>query len=290
MKLSTCVLTFGFISVAIGSSNIASEGTATQVDTYGSSPAWLAIDGITDGNFKEHPGTHTISRGKNAWWRLTFRSEYIIEEIRIWNRLDCCTLRLKGVTVWVGDKQVGRIESGDHFHRFPNINAIAAEITIKGFDEKDGYLSFAEVEVFGESYPWKNIANKGKAVQAGNLETIRGIAELAIDGNTNGMFAYRSVTHTKSKGSSAWWLLKFDNVRYIKFLIIYNRMDDCCTHWLDGVTINVNMKQVGEVCFKPGQVSYIFDIDEWSSEIKIIGGISSGHITLAEVKVFGHKI
>jgi len=285
MKLSYgLALVYFLVANVIGFSNIASEGTASQSDTCCGGSPWLAIDGNKNGDYKGKSVTHTSSGGEKAWWRLTFASEYIVDEIRIWNRLDCCSERLKGFEVWVGPKYVGRIESSLAFYRFPKITAIASDITIKGGKDSN-VLSLAEVEVFGKCYRWSNIAYKGTASESATLPNdLRPIPELAIDGNTDGIWEHRSVTHTTGKNAS--WRLKFDSVRYIKFLIIYNRMDNHSDR-LDGVTINMNKKKVGEVCYKVGKWSYVFEIDVWSSEIIIAGPT---YLSLAEVKVFGHQL
>jgi len=279
-------LVYFLVANVIGFSNIASEGTASQSDAHPDGPSWLAIDGDKNGLWKGKSVTHTISTGEKAWWRLTFASEYIIDEIRVWNRLDCCSERLKGATIWVGPKYVGSVGSAGAFFRFPKITAVASEITIKAGKGKDNYLMLAEVEVFGECYRWSNIAYKGTASESATLaHALVPVPELAIDGNTDGIWEHRSVTHTTDK--NPWWRLKFDSVRYIKFLIIYNRMGCSYSDRLDGVTINMNMKKVGEVCYKAGKWSYVFEIDVWSSEIMIVGPT---YLSLAEVKVFGHKI
>merc|ERR1719233_1549788 len=189
------------VAKVIGFSNIASEGTAFQSDVAHGGFPWRAIDGNKDGLWKGNSVTHTYSKGEKAWWRLTFAAEYIIEEIRVWNRVDADGLR--GATVWVGPKYVGTVKAAGNFFRFPKISAVASEITIKG-SSATSHIMIAEVEVFGECYRWSNIAYKGTASQSTTLShNVLPIAELAIDGNIDGIFTHRSVSHTTSTG--AWW-------------------------------------------------------------------------------------
>lgn len=281
MKLSSFTLALIYISGAIGYSNIASEGIASQSDVAHGGDAFRAIDGNTNPEWKYSSVTYTATQGKTAWWRLTFSSDYVIDEVRIWNRFDHAD-HIIGATVYVGDKYIGRVDKAKSIYRFLKIAEVASEITIKG---GTGYLMLAEVEVFGESYCWSNIANKGIAVQSKNLSPTQGLAEVAIDGNTYGHYSGRSVT--AADGSNQWWKLQFDEERYIKFIVIYNRVD-AHTVDLNGASIILNGKQVGEVCHKVGRVSYVFDVDERTKEIKIVGG--TGRLMLAEVKVFGYKI
>ena len=63
----------------------------------------LAIDGNTDGRWASKSVTHTAKTGKDAWWRLDFSQTYHVSKISIWNRVDCCSERLNGVTVRVDD-------------------------------------------------------------------------------------------------------------------------------------------------------------------------------------------
>jgi len=53
-----------------------------------------------------------------------------------------------------------------------------------------------------------------------------GIANRAIDGNTDGTFGNESVTHTEP-GSQPWWQVDLGAVESISTITIYNRTD-CC--------------------------------------------------------------
>ena len=50
----------------------------------------------------------------------------------------------------------------------------------------------------------KNIAGEGKASQSNNYSSKYGLARVAIDGNKDGRWGSRSVTHTSKTGKAAW--------------------------------------------------------------------------------------
>ena len=91
-----------------------------------------------------------------------------------------------------------------------DVNDGLKRITING---GNSYLSLAEVEVFGYAKPefdsYKNIAGEGKASQWDNGHVKYGLAHLAIDGNTDGRWQSKSVTHTTKIGKDAWRSLDF---------------------------------------------------------------------------------
>lgn len=85
---------------------------------------------------------------------------------------------------------------------------------------KGKILSLAEVEVFSHG---KNIAPQGTATQ--HSTDFAGPPELAIDGNTNGDYQKKSVTHTKIT-DDPWWELDLGAVVPIETVTIHNRTDN----------------------------------------------------------------
>ncbi len=83
----------------------------------------------------------------------------------------------------------------------------------------DKFLQLAEVEVFSGD---TNIALKGKASQKSTYPG--GPAKNANDGNTNGNFNAKSVSHTES-GSDLWWEVDLGSLREIDRVVIWNRTD-----------------------------------------------------------------
>ncbi|WP_144059951.1 DUF1553 domain-containing protein [Rhodopirellula sallentina] len=69
--------------------NVALAGTASQSTNYTSGEAALAIDGNTDGMYRQSNSvTHTSLNGHNPWWQVDLGSAQPVESIVIWNRTD----------------------------------------------------------------------------------------------------------------------------------------------------------------------------------------------------------
>ena len=81
-------------------------------------------------------------------------------------------------------------------------------------------LSLAEVQVFSGG---TNIALSGKAIQ--DSMASGGPPENAIDGNTDGNYASKSVTHTKTV-DDPWWEVDLGSMQPIHRIAIWNRTDN----------------------------------------------------------------
>ena len=94
-------------------------------------------------------------------------------------------------------------------------------------------LSLAEVEVFAGG---ENLARQGKATQSST--DYNGPPELAIDGNTDGVFEKKSVTHTGTE-ANPWWELDLQQVRPFDRIQVWNRTDGSVGSRLAGARILV---------------------------------------------------
>lgn len=83
--------------------NVALNKPATQVSTYSTAVAGLAVDGNTDGAFWNGSVTHTAT-GAHDWWQLDLGSSYSLATVKVWNRTDCCGDRLATFYVFVSDQ------------------------------------------------------------------------------------------------------------------------------------------------------------------------------------------
>ena len=61
-----------------------------------------ATDGNKNSNYYGLSCTHT-NRDQNPWWRVDLGGRHIIGNVKITNRGDCCSSRLRNVEVRVGD-------------------------------------------------------------------------------------------------------------------------------------------------------------------------------------------
>jgi len=62
-----------------------------------------ANDGDTNGNWGDGSVTHTQGEDK-SWWEVDLGKKYLIEEVRLHNRKDCCQDRLGNFNIWVTPK------------------------------------------------------------------------------------------------------------------------------------------------------------------------------------------
>ncbi|SEH56359.1 hypothetical protein BAZSYMA_V2ACONTIG327401_0 [Bathymodiolus azoricus thioautotrophic gill symbiont] len=114
------------------------------------------MDGNTDGEFLNGSTTHTnIEQG--AWWQVDLGSKKNINEIIIYNRIDCCANRLSNYQVSISDKADFSTHTYQQdFHVAPNpktnikLDAPGKQgryVRIQLLDKN--YLSLAEVQVIG---------------------------------------------------------------------------------------------------------------------------------------------
>ncbi len=95
--------------------NIAKTGTATMSKYIDVASADKAIDGNTDGDYSNKSVMHS-EVDPNAYWELAFPSAVRCSKIVIWNRTDCCMIRLADVvmTITFGDNSTQTINlTGD---------------------------------------------------------------------------------------------------------------------------------------------------------------------------------
>nr|MUH41624.1 DUF1929 domain-containing protein [Zobellia laminariae] len=82
-------------------SNVALGGTAIQSSTYGNGKAYVAIDGVTTGTSPWVADIQHTTNEDSAWWELDLGSDYIIDELKIYNRGDGFESRLNNFHIFV---------------------------------------------------------------------------------------------------------------------------------------------------------------------------------------------
>ena len=68
--------------------------------TFGAWDSSKAVDANT--NSLENACTHTNPEN-NPWWIVDLERTQSVMSVKIWNRGDCCSDRLEGFEVWIGD-------------------------------------------------------------------------------------------------------------------------------------------------------------------------------------------
>merc|ERR1712226_674095 len=220
-----------------------------------------------------------------------------------WNCIDCCRHRSRDYKVELFDGIGGgnvvetRILSG----YLPVMNVVDFEgaqgYTLRITPTFGNYklLSLAEVQVFGDldlSKVIKNIAGTGTASQSSTAHG--GGAERAIDGDINGYWNGKSVTHTNWE-SIPWWKLTLPEPAKIAQVVLYNRSDCCWGRlnrpivevWKGGVLVK-SMDYPGPSWYVPrfGGASYSLDNVE-GDEVRVWIN-RNGILSLAEVLVYSH--
>lgn len=110
-------------------------------------------------------------------------------------------------------------------------------VTLPG---KGKFLHLAEVEVYSRG---RNIAPEGKASQSST--DFGGPAARGNDGNTDGVYANNSVTHTAQQ-NDPWWEVDLGSSRPIDRIVVFNRLDNVQAR-LDGYVVSVLDGQRNEI-------------------------------------------
>jgi len=227
--------------------NLSHGRPATQSSTlagYTTTGASYAVDGNTDGSFFNGSVTHT-NTDANAWWQVDLGASAAVTSVTIWNRTDCCSSRLTDYWVFVSDTPFLATDTPatlqnrastfySHQTTAPNPSVIIpfmargryVRVQLSGTDN----LSLAEVEVYGTggSPAPPNLAQNKLATQSSTLpEYGSTYAGVAVDGNTDGNFFNRSVTHTNAD-ANAWWQVDLGASQTIGNVVVWNRTD-CCS-------------------------------------------------------------
>ncbi|HLK62639.1 MAG TPA: discoidin domain-containing protein [Bryobacteraceae bacterium] len=231
--------------------NIAPGKLATQSSSYPGLPTAgpsSAIDNNTDGNFYDGSVTAT-SLDNNPWWQVDLGSAATVNSVVVWNRTDCCSLRLSDYWVFVSNTpfsasdtpatlqfRAGTFSSHQTFAPSPsatiNVGMQGRYVRVQLSDTD--YLSLAEVQVFGTggSSPTDLAINKVTS-QSSNLPFApTALSGSAADGNSDGNFYDGSVTAT-NPDTNAWWQVDLGSPFSVSQVIVWNRTDCCSTRLSD---------------------------------------------------------
>ncbi|WP_205303892.1 galactose-binding domain-containing protein, partial [Nonomuraea montanisoli] len=231
--------------------NLAVTRTATQSSTSHSASAARAVDGDTNGDFGSGSVTHTADNPleANPWWQVDLGSSQPVSTIKLWNRTDCCSSRLRDFYVFASDTpftsndpNVTKTQSGVWNHHqaeaagqtltLPvNRNARYVRVQLAGSDRP---LSLAEVQVFGNLALHKPVTQSSTYTSSSVLYSGAN-AGRANDGNTNGDFLYGSVSHTSETplDTNPWWQVDLGSSESVSAIKLWNRTDCCSSRLRD---------------------------------------------------------
>ncbi len=265
--------------------NIALNKPATQSTTRFNGVASRAVDGNTSGN----SFTHTDF--EQGWWRVDLLDEYDISTINVFNRTTCCSERLVGARVYVGNigssnpndyTLVGALNNNAQIN-FTNLNVRGRFVLIDR--NNTNWLSLAEVQVFGTlAEPEVNVALNKPATQS--TTRFGGVASRAVDGNTSG----NSFTHTDFE--QGWWRVDLLDEYDISRINVFNRTT-CCSERLVGARVyvgNIGSSNPNDYTLV-GSLNTNAEINftnlNVSGRFVLIDRNNTNWLSLAEVQVFG---
>uniref|UniRef100_F6X2Z1 Fucolectin tachylectin-4 pentraxin-1 domain-containing protein n=1 Tax=Xenopus tropicalis TaxID=8364 RepID=F6X2Z1_XENTR len=154
--------------------NNSKNATVRQSSTYDQQyEAGAAIDGFTDTDMLVHPCTHT-DYDNPAWWQLDLKKRYKVDTIVIVNRGDCCSERLLGAEIRVGDSAdnnnpvCGSVTNTSQATISLSCNGMEGRYVSVVIPEREEYLTLCEVEVYGEES--KMLGEHSQNATAGKTE------------------------------------------------------------------------------------------------------------------------
>jgi Secretion system C-terminal sorting domain/F5/8 type C domain len=135
--------------------NIAYLKNTSQSSTGYDGIASKVVDGNINGNWAGQSISHTLL-SNSPWWRVDLANNYLIDEIRIYNRTDCCSSRLEGAKLLIANTystdptqfvEIATLKS-NYEQIYKNINLQGRYIMVY-LPGSNKYLSLAEVQVYG---------------------------------------------------------------------------------------------------------------------------------------------
>ncbi len=84
--------------------NLAFGKPTDQSSTYGLGTSDIAVDGVTEGTSPWVPDLAHTEVENQPWWQVDLGAQVSIEQVKIYNRTDCCFGRLNNFSVFVSSK------------------------------------------------------------------------------------------------------------------------------------------------------------------------------------------
>jgi len=298
------VMVFGVETEWEGPSNMALStlgAVATQSSTgYGGDPS-RAIDGNQNGHWGANSVTHTRGNVFSPYWEVQLDDFYNITYVEVYNRLDCCSDRIKEfeLTIFAGGIEAYSVQAGSEItpsysFEIPGIVGDKVQVMLPGAGRT---LSLAEVVVLGVTAEYdgpilpNNVALATTGATAFQSATsYGGSAARAIDGNRNGMWSSGSITHTPYMANPFWevTLNKYYSVSRVE---VYNRLD-CCSNRLENFVLSLYRGgfNVFSVDSDDLRTQYSFVIPNIiCDKVNILIPGNGKILSLAEVMVYGEE-
>jgi hypothetical protein len=130
--------------------DLALGAPATQSSTWGGIAASLAVDGNKSGSYFSH-----TDYNNQAWWQVDLGGSFYVDQVKVWNRTDCCSERLSNFDVLLSDAPfngtapVYSVNVAGQAGRPSEITMQRRGRYVRVRLNGTNYLSLSEVEVFG---------------------------------------------------------------------------------------------------------------------------------------------
>lgn len=149
--------------MTLPATNLALGKAARQSSTFLDAGAARAVDGNTGGVYGQGSVSHTQSDA-NAWWQVDLGLRANVDRVRLWNRTDCCTERLRAFSLLLSETDMAgrsyadlladpavtvRTVSGTNLTSNMQIPVGTVARFVRVQLAATEYLHLAEVEVFG---------------------------------------------------------------------------------------------------------------------------------------------
>uniref|UniRef100_A0A672KRS4 Fucolectin tachylectin-4 pentraxin-1 domain-containing protein n=1 Tax=Sinocyclocheilus grahami TaxID=75366 RepID=A0A672KRS4_SINGR len=231
---TNCSLLFILLSMIDGM-NIATWGTPVQSTLAYNWYAQNALDGLSS------TCTHTDAQS-DPWWKLDLLKTYSVNSVTITNRLDCCSTRINGAEIRIGNNSldvfsnpvcavVSSIPAGATYSY--SCRGMEGRYVIVNIPGTSKVLTLCEVGVY-VIFPG-NLATGRTITQSSTIGTWLG--QQAIDFNPGFIQPSSSCSSTDNQ-TNPWWRVDLSSVYRVSRVVITNRLD-CCPEQIDGAEIHI---------------------------------------------------
>lgn len=234
------------ISPAISRANLTNVaiGKPARQSSYGGGDAKLAVDGNTDGDFANGSVSHS-GQEANAWLEIDLGQVEAIDNVKIWNRTDCCGERLHDYWLFISETPFLTGDTASDLQARPSVWGQInpkpnPKITIKTPDVKgryvrlqmegkqpieESFLSLAEVEIFR--------SNQSEVINSAQVSNK--VSELKVDRFITNFANYLQLEFETSVPATLQYLF-YDNPR-LNYYLNGNRVNLIDKDGLSGIDV-----------------------------------------------------
>jgi hypothetical protein len=236
---------------------------ATQSSLASGGVPARAVDGNTNGAWSANSVTHTDGTAAgNAWWMFDLLTTQPIYEVDLYNRTDCCSGRLRDLTVEIYDYNNVLVDSFGPLNpenslgggltnfgvgpanpitlrlpeasvgRYVKIIRNEADVSAGGTVDDRHVLSLAEVQMYTD-----NLGLYASASQSSTLSASYPAGN-ALDLNMNNFTHTNIASPVENTENPSWWMVDLGTSATLDSVILNNRLG-CCGGRLRDITVEV---------------------------------------------------